>query len=90
MLQLHRRSLEQRQQTRPAIERDLIDLALNQQGIEVEAPGQVFDFDTYLRIFHGESAGRLSNQVAVFLLGLEQTEASGFPGYGQLSQVHLL
>ncbi|MNI54966.1 hypothetical protein D3C73_1098890 [compost metagenome] len=87
---MQRRPFEQRQQTRPAIERDLVDLALNQQGIDVEAPGQVLDIDKDLRVFNSESAGWLGNRVAIFLLGLEQAQAPGFPGDAKLPQVHLL
>ncbi|MCY1463111.1 hypothetical protein D9M71_809630 [compost metagenome] len=68
----------------------MIDLALNQQGIEVETPGQVLDIDAYLRVFSGESAGRFSKRLAVFLLSLEQSQAPAFPCDTELPQVHLL
>ncbi|MNO08644.1 hypothetical protein D3C81_2314030 [compost metagenome] len=68
----------------------MIDLPLNQQGIEIETTGQILDLDAYLRIFNGKSAGRFGHRLAVFLLSLEQHQAPGFPGYTELPQVHLL
>ncbi|MNY23619.1 hypothetical protein D3C86_1572920 [compost metagenome] len=55
LAQLQRRQFEQLEQARPTVEGDLVHLPLAQQRIEIEAPGEVIDIDSDLRIFNVET-----------------------------------
>ncbi|MNL10133.1 hypothetical protein D3C87_1309250 [compost metagenome] len=72
LLQLPVRQFQQRQQACPALERHLINLPLDQHGIEIEASGQVLNVEADLRVVDVENRELIRYPVAVFLLRFQQ------------------